>query len=463
MSDGSKTETVKTILILKSNPMTLHSAEQFLRTRGWAVMSSTNLAESIQFLFENKIDYFIICANHPQKKVKNFPKILKPFPDLHLITYTDMANTPNMAILQEMAIPYQVLPPVSGPAIERTIFRIEKEVTQSRAQAQRKNSLHNAENSSERQSVHENLKKYFESENDDELPTLDSFNSNDDSTSKVESFTDYEDRINNQLANKTNQNEVRNKSDQAYPYLKDNLTPPIKESNASTPEFQKGVETALTFSTKNTDSSLPVEKIDRPQNCICFNIDSTSFKGFLVAAMGKNRRFDDELLSAIQLKLLSIMQNEGIKINENKPLDIKIRPVDFEGWALEKADFLKKSIHDGNEVAMAFFPHHKIAPAFGHSEADDMMSIDIDDLENDIPVTFDVYVHLPANNKYILYTPKNGLFLSSQKERLKAKGIDKMHTKKEFVDDIKKYHAENTLNKSIQDYEANSTKTMKKA
>jgi hypothetical protein len=231
----------------------------------------------------------------------------------------------------------------------------------------------------------------------------------------------------------------------------------------SPPSFQQGIEHALDTSVKQSPSPMPVQNLERAQNCICLNVESETFRGFLVAAMGQNRRFDDELLMNIQTKLYEFFRNEGLIISEDKPMEIKVRPVDFEGWALEKAEFLKKSIHDGNEVAMAFFPVEKITPNFGKSEAVDMISIDIDDLATDVPVTFDVYVHLPANNKYILYTPKGGVFMSSQKERLKAKGVDKMHTKKESTQEIKKYHAENTLNNSIEDFENKSGKTKKNA
>jgi hypothetical protein len=55
------------------------------------------------------------------------------------------------------------------------------------------------------------------------------------------------------------------------------------------------------------------------------------------------------------------------------------------------------------------------------------------------------------------------MFLSSQKDRLKAKGIDKMHAKKDSADDIKKYHAENSLNNSIIDFENKNSSKKKKA
>lgn len=463
MTDSGNSESVKTILILKSNPMTLQSAEQFLRTRGWSVMSTHNLSDAIHFLFENKIDYFLICANHPQKKVKTFPKILKQYPELKLVTYTDMANTPNMAILQEMGIPYQVLPPVSGPAVERVIFRIEKDETQIKNQANKKNSLLSPENSTLRKKAQENLSKFFESESDDPPPNLENLNllstSNDSATMNIETFSDYEERVKKQTLGASNSKSVKKEND--YPYLTDNERP--QKPAGSNEEFQKGVENALLSSVKPSQAQAPIEKIELAQNCICFNIESKTFRGYLVAAMGKNRRLDDELLSAVQLKLSEVIKDTNQNINDNKPLEIKIKAVDFENWAIEKAEFLKKSIHDGNEVAMAFFPQNSLSPQLGKSDTSDMISINIDDLASDVPLSFDIYVHLPANNKYILYTPKNGMFLSTQRERLKAKGIDKMHTKKDSEEDIQKSHVENTLNKSIKDFENSSAIQKKKA
>lgn len=462
MNDTIGTEPPKTILILKSNALTLQSAEQFLKSRGWAVMSTVSLTESVQFLFENKIDYFIICGNHPQKKVKQFPKLFKQFTELQFITYTDMANTPNIAILQEMGVPYQVLPPVSGPAIERVIFRIEKDSKQNK-EVNKTNLLNDQKNATERKKVQENIKKFIESaEDDSSIPNLDlaaGTNSPVDGGSmSVETFAEYENRV------KFQKQKSYSSKEKDYPYLSE-VTPsekPIVQQKPP-PEFERKIENILDTSVKPTETSLPVEKIERAQNCICFKIESTNFRGFLVAAMGKNRKLDEELLMAVQTKLTEVLQQEGAIIDDSKPMDIKIRPVNFEEWAIDKAEFLKKSIHDGNEVAMAFFPINKTSPQFGESVAQDMLSIDIDDLANDVPVSFDVYIHLPANNKYILYTPKNGLFLSSQKERLKAKGIDKMHAKKDTVEEIKKYHAENSLNNSIIDFEQNSLSKKKKA
>ncbi len=465
MTDSADNESPKAILILKSNPLALQSAEQFLRTRGWQIHSTVSLTDSVQILFGKKIDYFLICANHSQKKVKTFPRLLSQFQNLRIIAYTDIANTMNMAILQELGIPYQILPPVSGPAIERMIFRIEKDLFQLKDNTKNnplKGFLESLGTPNARKKVQEKLNLFFSNDNEENIPQLDTPEL--EITEQVESFAEYEERIRKHSAGEfAKELTSTGGTDKSYPYLADTNGDKRSHLPKSPTSFQQGIKYALDSSVKQTTSPMPVQKIGRAQDCICLSVESENFRGFLVAVMGQNRRFDDELLMNIQTKLFEFLRNEGLMVSEDKPMEIKIRPVDFEDWALEKAEFLKKSIHDGNEVAMAFFPTEKIAPNFGKSEAIDMISIDIDDLATDVPVTFDVYVHLPANNKYILYTPKGGLFMNSQKERLKAKGVDKMHTKKESTQEIKKYHAENTLNNSIQDFENTSGKSIKKA
>lgn len=472
MTEGSGNGTPKTILFLKSNPLALQSAEQFLRTRGWTTYSTTGLADSVQLLFERKIDYFLICANHPQKKVKTFPKLLSQFQNLKLITYTDIANTLNMSILHEMGIPYQILPPVSGPAIERIIFRIEKDILNYKDNPKSggpRGFLDNLAQSAARKKAQETMSQFLTNEGEENLPQFEALETESTETkinSEPESFAEYEERIRCQSSSVeySSPKKAHSGTSEEYPYLTENKSQTDSEFDYKTPEvFRKGIEHAVEGSVKSTESPLPVEKLDRAQNCICLKIEADTFKGFLVAAMGQNRKFDELLLESIQSKLFEFLKIEGLIINGEKPMEIKVRPVHFESWAIDKADFLKKSIHDGNEVAMAFFPVEKTTPNFGKSEAVDMISIDIDDLATDTPVTFDVYVHLPANNKYILYTPKGGLFMTSQKDRLKSKGVTKMHTKKDLTDDVKKYHAENTLNNSIVEFESESNKKQKKA
>jgi hypothetical protein len=164
----------------------------------------------------------------------------------------------------------------------------------------------------------------------------------------------------------------------------------------------------------------------------------------------------------VQSKLYDFLKAQGEKLDEDGALEIKIKTVEFEDWALEQAEFLKKSIHNGDEVAMAFFPSKKTNLDLEQSVREDMLQLSIDDLMGDLHVLFDVYIYLPANKKYILYTPKGGIFLANQKDRLKNKGIFHMHMKKEDIDSAKKYNVQNYLNNKIEEFNSNRLSLEKK-
>lgn len=476
MTSTPAADPYRSILILKSNPMALQSSEQFLRSRGWNIHSVTGLVEAVQILFGKKVGYFLICANHPQKKVKAFPRLLSQFQGLRVIAYTDIANVLNMTILQEMEVPHQILPPVSGPAIERMIYRIEKEVAQQKnaedKAAQQKGFMDDLANISVWKQAAEKMTYYFNNDSDEAPPYMD-LNPNEANNSfngfGTETFSEYEERMRRQQAGMFIDKGEKKESGPSFIHFrkdeipaKKNAKPPLQKSP---PAFQEGVEHALkaAISPLADNNAIPAKKIEIIRDCICLNVESSYFRGYLVAAMGQNRRFDDEFIATVQNRLQEFLKGKNLETGDNNPLEITIRPVDFEGWAIEKAEFLRKTIHNGNEVAVAFFPVEKTIPNFGQSQALDMVSFDIEDLATDVPVTFDVYIYLPANNKYILYTPKGGTFLAHQKDRLKSKGVHKMHTKKSSTSDVTKYHIENNLNNSIQEFEEDEQNKRKKA
>ncbi len=646
MSSDQATGIRKSIFILKSNPMTLQAAENFLRARDWEVTSSVSLKDAITTILTKNPEYFLICANHPHKKVKQLPKVLASAFTVKTLVYVDIASALNMSLMQEFGIKAQILPPVSGPAIERAIFKFEKDELQRKEQQSRLSTedigsysvTKPLSSEDARKSLSQFMSSASENENEDgaallstnsessesgpiifnksgektpntiftnskdttgprgqtyiptnngsgnsssgsqsgpaympsgssethrqgsnfamsdsnisndqnefsalqgneeqgikneNLAALSGFSNDVNNSSAInnshinrtnnnnyhhginqnnsnisgnsaisqdnsnsshdpnsgESFAEYEERMRNEQEAKINSSSKKpnmnlDESKRSHFLLKKpgtknnhvsdgdrNLDNESKISNSSTLKFSskskmnsesiivKGTQHALdSASVKSTKKNVsePTEKVSINQNCLCIVIDSTRFQGYLIAALGKNRRFDDDFMKNIQQRLFDFLKKQGESVDDEDALEIKIKPVEFEGWALEQAEFLKKSVHNGDEVAMAFFPTQKTGPEISESVKEDMVSINIDDLEGDIEVMFDVYIYLPTNNKYILYTPKGSTFFGNQKGRLKSKGISQMHMKKNEVQEAKKYSAQNYLNNKIDEYE----------
>ena len=226
--------------------------------------------------------------------------------------------------------------------------------------------------------------------------------------------------------------------------------------------FIKGAKQSIDESV-TVNSHLPedkINKIENSSNMACITINSPKFSGYLVAALGKNRKIDAEFIKMIKQRLFGFLKSNGESIKDDESMDIEVRSVDFEGWAIEQAEFLRKSVHNEDEIALAFFPTKDSDLKTEDSKDEKMIKINLDEFKHDYKVEFNMYMYMPENDKYLLYTPKGNTFYANQKSRLKDKGIEHMHLKKENIVDMKRYKAQNFLNDKIESF-LNSKKSQK--
>lgn len=208
----------------------------------------------------------------------------------------------------------------------------------------------------------------------------------------------------------------------------------------------------------NVNEKENVKAVEVATNVSCIIVESTKYNGYLVVAMGSNRKIENSFMKVLKKHLFKFLKENGEQITDEDQLQLKLEPVEFQDWAIEHAEFLRKSIHNGNEVAMAFFPCSEIQIPLEGGNDKDMLTVDLKNLRGDLKMEFDIYIHMPINNKYVLFTPKGGVLYSRQKERLLKKGIQKMHLHKNSIQDVKKYTAQNYLNDKIQEFQSKDTK-----
>jgi len=220
----------------------------------------------------------------------------------------------------------------------------------------------------------------------------------------------------------------------------------------------RGTQQALEDSVNLVGSNQP-EEVEEASHLACITVQSPKFSGYLLSTMGKDTKIDASLIQMIRKRLFLFLREHGEDVKNQDSMDIKVQLVDFVDWSIDQAQFLRKSIHNNKEVVMAFFPHKELKTEFELSDDAKMIRLSVDDLKDDAPVEFDLYIYMPENQKYILYTPKDGVFYGDQKKRLKTKGVGHMHLKKEAVQTLAKYQAQNFLNDKINVYHSASQKT----
>lgn len=635
-------KTKKSIVIIKTSAESLKGSEQFLKNRDWIVYSTKSLKEALIYIVQNKPSFVMLNVDHPNKKVRQLPRILLSSFPVCVIVYAERASAQSFRLLMESRIEYKVNPPVTGPAIERTINKylrdLEKkelgltenpedqndgkdlvfektkivkgekksdvltfknDAKQSKFEVdhfsrlvkkmgEEDGSSPSDEDSSKDSDVivsgqrkkagnnwYDSLDEEEESASDSTFESEDGFdpflgtqggpgkgkgfsttqegaaesdehsaiqegNESDEHSateeglrsklhhvkSRATNFGDDEDAEgdgnplgkllktglgssstntdvgeNDPLGSghgefensKNNSSLINNKGlkgsgnpfdgsmdsndpngengsldPQSKPGFRGPVTEEERNSNIRTIMNKKaninmeslivrGTQKALD-ETVNVKDGRVHQHLEDSTNVACIIIESSRFSGYLITAMGKNRKIDNTFLKTIQSRLLKFLKDNGEDIGNEENLQLKIKKVDFEDWAIEKAEFLRKSVHNGDQVAMAFFPYAQPKAKVGESAQEEMASVSIEDLQPDKEVDFNVYIYLPTNKKYVLYTPKGSVFYGKQKEKLMNQGVGKLHMLKSEVQDLTKYKAQNHLNTLITDHEEKKKK-----
>jgi hypothetical protein len=493
----------KSMLIIKSNAGAIKDVELFLKNRDWFITSTDRLKDAIAFLIQNKPSFVLISVDHPNKKVRMLPKILSQSFPCCVIVFGEKLSATTFKKIIDSQCEYKVNPPPTGPAVERAVNKfIRDRELQSKA-----TNAGNASSSTTSLAGNQKGKSDFEFQIEikSQKPTgsgilnfqkdvtsiegqanQDSHRSGDPERPNPESYDqealkspdshDEEDESTNrpqkQSAKLNKQNAGSTTEKKGTPST--SARTPIQKKNQdtfvvgkSTPQaeqdyvFIKGVNQALDESVVKVDGTIS-EELEDSSHLACIIVESNRFSGYLVAALGKDKKMDGDFVDLIRSRLSQFLKANGEPLDDENSLQLKIKRVNFEGWALEYAQFLRKSVHKGDEVAMAFFPFANVKTELGESAQENMASVSTEEIQTDVPLEFNMYIYMPTNKKYILYTPQGGTFLTEQKERLNRQGVTKMHIQKQDVQNLSKFKAQNHLNTLVTEYEKSEPEQKKK-
>lgn len=506
----------KKLLIIKANPASLGTVEGFLRNREWTIKSTTNLKEALIFLVQEQPAFVMVSIDHPNRKVRNLPKILTQAFPVCVIAFTEDSSAAAFNLLNTSSCEYLLYPPVTGPAVERTVNKFYKDQQTKGLSNPFQRSSNSADdddgmiaikgdnNSLSNQSAQSILQQLLGGDDGtsafggaDSSQNMARAKGSSDSLSGIgympgegtasrsgsyqptqsndgsgpgwaqqgigagNGMRSGQDDSDNDGTLRSRQSSNKKGGSGWAPIdmperKKQRPTPEQIENNPAASKkdsiILRGTKDALEKSCIKTNFQ-DAEALADSTHISCIVLESTRFSGYLITAMGKDRKIDEAFIAKVRDRLFRFLKENGEQVEDSESMNLNIKEVPFEDWALEQAEFLRKSVHEGNEVAMAFFPRTDIKTVYGESAAEEMASINVNELAGDVAVEFNVYIYLPKNNKYVLYTPRGSKFFHVQKQRLQSQGVSNLHILKSEIQDLDKYRAQNFLNETIQAYE----------
>ena len=464
------------LVFLIAQKGSLRRVEQFLTNREFQVFSTDNLMEALQLVSDHAPEFVLVAVDHPNRTIQNFCQSIRQLFGATVIGFSESTNNQIFSLMAELALPFNISPPISGPSVLRMIAKIASslEQTKMKSKPSRFEQTLATPDSKSREDETPSFSALsqlatMQSQNGQAAVAQTNFmmNFGTDSTTKYGYFPSGPDgapdangaRMLNPDSLSTGADPLHQDTNFVGSFSPVEKSPQLLAAQALFAATQKVLGQILKEETEAFEVSLPtqdlqIEKIDISQQVACLAIQSADLTGYLVVAFGKNRLVDGNLVLKIRREILSqLVTPIEMESLSDHHLNLNISPVSFFPFAEMRAEFLLNSIHDSREVAVAFFTDADVDTQITASLDQFMVKVPIEEIADEVPLEFDYYIYLPVNKKYVLYNRRGNKSYSSQVERLKSGGHNHIHMHRDNVPDFKRYRAQVFLNRKIKDYQ----------
>src|SRR3989344_4308749 len=448
----SESETPKTrLFFFKANAFDLKAVETYLTKRDYDVQSESDLKQALIKILEFEPAFVFIAWDHPHERIRSVPKFINQSLMTTIVPYIQSSSREQLRHLENSGFSCKLFPPVSGPAVIRTILKIEKEQKQVSPEIQK--SAATSDQESQVTMVSGTISK--KSEN-------------------LQSFLDDVDKHAVQLSALPTASTEDKKSQihiqkgtrgDLIKYNKTKLTSlhTTLTSEGLKSELKTALQQEFENNVKNQIVDLTQTHLETETEIISLNNAGTPFYKKLLCLVVQSDNWCGYLLLASQLRinnsdyqsiLQSWLQNQFINMPEISESDcfevhLDYREVNLKDFAKANADYLEIINVEKNEILISFFSIDPKYLILELSETYEMLEVPLDIIETEKKIPMSLFLHLPDNKKYILYTPSHKMLSTQQKVKLAEKSITKLYTPIDFENELQKYKAESYLNESI--------------
>lgn len=507
MAEGTE----KTLFFIKSPIANITAIELFLKKRGFNVVSESDLKIAILEIMKTAPDYILISWDHPSDRITHLPKLILQSVMTTIIAYCSSNDKLQVRKLQGSGQPLKLFPPLSGPAIQRLISRLEKDKEASNASSD----AANKKNEPQKNAASSNMiqvKSGFKNEDLDNF-MKDLPESSDPQTQKLsEVYLDKGKRAadlrNFQKGYKTKSQFINPQDSASSPSGSHNFQSTSETPAGSTlfeqqdqngilltqlqaqgstttsafpspPQLSESTKTQLNLKF-DEQVKIPIEEmietlldseqndqflrfknesLEKTKSGFCIVVEHSSWSGYLIVA-------SEDGLDPASLEILLtnwITENLDSDTDTSAQLilncfEIRLYDVPFEKFSAELADYTQAMIVNNKKTVMSFFA---IAPeilSLQLHELHDMFEIMTSEIPISLPLPFDINLYLPENRKFLLYSKPNTVFAAVQLERMREKRVEKLYVSLEYENTLQKFRAENRIRFMSEKYKAQHRK-----
>lgn len=386
---------------------------EFLKKRDFLTASENKLSEALNKIIETQPDYLFIPIDHTDPKVTTLISIFEQYTSSTIVAYIENENKDSIKKIDSLHIAYKISTTLTGPAVERVIQKHQKDqqlATISKHLQSKKLSV------DEVSSIKTKALALFEQDPNKIKLNL--------QTEKI--------KRKNELLGKT---KLENFNETKKPELANSFRDKLQ-----TQLIQTLSQLTSTQEIKNENTSL--------SEAHCLLVQSEHWCGYLLFYSDLDVQFTAILPLLIQW-LQSIFTNL-YPISNSDHFKVSLQKETFQDWAHSRADFATEFDLNSKKNYLYLIAIKPNEMMMNIDEENHLIQFRLEQIPTETDLNLTLYLHLPENKKYIIYTPLNQKLSIDQKKRLIDRNIDKLFTPFDFEQEFKKIVVENQVNQLIQ-------------
>jgi hypothetical protein len=475
---------LKVLLFISDGSENLKVVSSFLKKRNFEVHFESDVKEAIVQVFEIKPDYIFISWDHSDRKIQMLPKILAQSTASIVVPFVNR-NTKD-AIFKFDQCPYspKLYPPLSGPSVERVIMKSTKE------DAEYLEKVKKFKDNESKTAAALAQKKLMESEIPEPPHVTEQKNGGAPASTPAPAAPT--EAIKEELLERNAVLEeakiplTEEQKKNLNQDLKEKVTPSLENVLSSKESYDKQKSPNKHSSGKNTlvfKSDVPagakksaiyisrgtpkVKKPARPKLATedagpdetelieddltgtfyvhCISIICPTWCGYFLVSSENPLEFDTiDLVFSDWIK--SQMKNLD-DITERDYFNFEGVPEETVSEIQKMADYSEKMTANGQQYSVCFFAVEPKDMKIDFSSDKNYIEVYTRDIPPQAALDFDLLLHLPENQKYLLFTLKEMALTEDQRSRLLNRNVTKLFTNLENEYEYRKFLAMKTFSR----------------
>lgn len=156
-------------------------------------------------------------------------------------------------------------------------------------------------------------------------------------------------------------------------------------------------------------------------------IKSARFKGYLVACRADNQSNSDLMKNVFEHLQIEMKVHGEDLTNLCDVISLEVEPLIFQDFARDRAEFLVEKTMQEKQILFAYLPVPELPKVF---EQDDLNAIELSHFEHGQHLKFDVFLHMPKNQKHIRFLKSGAPLTPAAIDRLKNHEVKQLFIKK---------------------------------